>query len=170
MTSETEVAEQPAQPPGHDARAFKTRDESPGRLQRMVRHGSRRTRPRRPDHRIPAPAATAARPGHAAAQPDWPRDGRASAARPVGHSHRPPLPTTPTPRPSSLADSYMSATENRRPVGGGMSNTPLSSRLTRENALSLEEPSIVWPICWSKWFGVLILNVTCYLPGRRRKR
>ena len=84
-----------------------------------------RIRPREPDYRIRAPAATAPRPdGHAGPPPrplpDEPPD---------QHRLRPsPPPTTPNALASSLADNYMSATEGQQPVGGGVPNTPLSSR------------------------------------------
>ena len=84
-----------------------------------------RIRPREPDYRIRAPAATAPRPdGHAGPPPrplpDEPPD---------QHRLRPsPPPTTPNALASSLADNYMSATEGQQPVGGGVPNTTLSSR------------------------------------------
>ena len=58
-----------------------------------------------------------------------PRDGRASAARPVGRPLQPPpLPTTTTSWPSSSADNGLSATEGQDPVGVRVPNDPLSRR------------------------------------------
>ena len=106
-------------------------DCGPGLLQRLVRHGLR-----------PNKAATTGLPHHGpsrdrtlrrAARPHHPSDPAAATGTPrrrgrSGAALRLPPPTTPTARPPSSTDNHMSATESQNPVGGGVPNTPLSSR------------------------------------------
>ena len=121
----------------------------------MVRHGSRPNKAAtiRLPHRRPRRDLTPA--GNAAAPlPAWldDRDGLAPAARPARASLRPPpLPTTPTARPSSFADNDMSATEDQNSVGVRVPNTPLSLRRGWGDCAARGRHAP--PVGCSGWFG-----------------
>ena len=115
----------------------------PGLLQRMVRHGSRRTKPRRPDYRISAPLRDSTPAAGAAPPPSTPTGGqrtrrRRPQRREPGRRRREPRPRPTAPRDG---DNDMSAACWTPPRRGLSAEHPAQQPGPRERENTARKPN-----------------------------